>query len=545
MASRASAFLESQGLGKLATQLARLQVYEVEELKEVAPGQLSSILGLTSPQVATLSKSLEDAELMSKAKLQEAEGLASLAATCIIHNPKGAVAPVALEPLGLEALSGPLADLGVKAAGDLADLDPEAWGQPSSRAKLSKVQDARWRALMTAVALEVSRAAMGARWRGATQGKVVEAFRLQGHTAAIWGVAASPDGKALASASGDDTLRMWQIHDAARLKDGASVYLSGKVVGARHVAFTWDSATIVCGTERGEVKVFDAATLKLKRSWDALKAGADEDGDGEDDADTEMAGMALSGDARYVACVFKAPGAVKVFDFKTGKLSFVLAGHKGDVNAVAFCPDHHTLVTGSSDKTLKVWDCKLGSKVGEFSGHTGAVMALAVSHNGKWLVSGGADKKVCVYDMAGAGKGGAAVAPAHTLSGPAELVRSVAITHDSKCAIAGSDDATLHIWDLVGPTGGAPGKPLAPALATTVKNVHPGRDHNKINAIIFTPDTRTLVTGGRDNGIIRLWRVQADDNRDIKAAVGGMSMRASGSGGGRSIAGIGSGSAKY
>jgi hypothetical protein len=66
MASRAAAFLETQGLGKLTAQLARLQVYEVEELKDVAPGQLSSILGLTPPQVATLAKSLEDSELMTK-----------------------------------------------------------------------------------------------------------------------------------------------------------------------------------------------------------------------------------------------------------------------------------------------------------------------------------------------------------------------------------------------------------------------------------------------------------------------------------------------
>jgi hypothetical protein len=67
----------------------------------------------------------------------------------------------------------------------------------------------------------------------------------------------------------------------------------------------------------------------------------------------------------------------------------------------------------------------------------------------------------------------------------------------------------------------------------------------RVLSLLACADTRTLITGGRDNGIIRLWRVQSDDNRDIKAAVGGMSMRTSGSGWGRSIAGAGSSSGKW
>lgn len=65
---------------------------------------------------------------LCRARLAESEGIASLAHTCVVVSPKAALAATALAPLGLEAMAAPLSDMGVKVAGDLADLDPDSWG---------------------------------------------------------------------------------------------------------------------------------------------------------------------------------------------------------------------------------------------------------------------------------------------------------------------------------------------------------------------------------------------------------------------------------
>jgi len=47
---------------------------------------------------------------------------------------------------------------------------------------------------------------------------------------------------------------------------------------------------------------------------------------------------------------------VRIWDARTGELLETLRGHRGSVWSVAFTPDGHGLVNGSSDKTLKYWD---------------------------------------------------------------------------------------------------------------------------------------------------------------------------------------------
>jgi len=87
-----------------------------------------------------------------------------------------------------------------------------------------------------------------------------------------------------------------------------------------------------------------------------------------------------------------------------GALSTPLAGHTSYVDAVAFSPDGHTLVTGSADQTVRLWNVAdpahptpLGSPL---TGHTNAVDAVAFSPDGHTLASGSWDHTVRLWNVA-------------------------------------------------------------------------------------------------------------------------------------------------
>jgi WD40 repeat protein len=123
---------------------------------------------------------------------------------------------------------------------------------------------------------------------------------LKGHTHPVWGpivnsVAFSPDGKALASGSVDETIKLW---DEATGK--STVWFQGLTYGVSSVAFRPDRKTL--------------ATIE----W--------------------------------------LDGTIKLWDVATGKNTATLKGHSRGVLSVAFSPDGKTLASGSDDDTIKLWD---------------------------------------------------------------------------------------------------------------------------------------------------------------------------------------------
>jgi hypothetical protein len=158
-----------------------------------------------------------------------------------------------------------------------------------------------------------------------------------GHSAEVRGVAAMPDGKRAVSASGDYTLKVWDV-DTGRV-EGHSAFVSG-------VAVIPDGKRV--GSASGDY------TLKV---WDL---------------DTGPALRTLEGHSSYVYGVAVTPDAtlavsaswdhtLKVWDLETGRALRTLEGHSGYVNGLAVTPDGQRAVSASYDKTLKVWDLDTGT----------------------------------------------------------------------------------------------------------------------------------------------------------------------------------------
>jgi WD40 repeat protein len=166
-------------------------------------------------------------------------------------------------------------------------------------------------------------------------------FTLEGHSQPVFSVAFSRDGKTLVSASGDKTIRLWDVANGL-----ATAILEGHTDKVRAVAFGPDGKTLASGSEDKTIKLWNVAA---------------------------------------------------------DKATATLVGHTGTVLAVAFGPDGKTLASGSQDATVRLWDVATGKNTGTFGEQTvnrrHSYFCGALSPDGKILAVGTSDKKIKLWQI--------------------------------------------------------------------------------------------------------------------------------------------------
>src|SRR6266704_1994015 len=207
-----------------------------------------------------------------------------------------------------------------------------------------------------------------------------------GHANYVSGVAWSPDGpdgKRIASASGDGTVQVWNA------QTGSKIYTyrghSGDVLC---LAWSPDGKYIASGGLDTIVQVWDATsgTHVLKVSGVASRG-----------APAPWNAVAWSPDGKRIA--IGGNGPAQVLDATTGQIIAYYGYHGGIVHAAAWSPDGTYLAIGDSDFTVQVWNVATVRNVYTYSGHTSDVLAVAWSPDGKRIASGGNDATVQVWPV--------------------------------------------------------------------------------------------------------------------------------------------------
>jgi WD40 repeat protein/Tfp pilus assembly protein PilF len=291
-----------------------------------------------------------------------------------------------------------------------------------------------------------------------------ELHTLSGHLDSVVGVAFSPNSERLATASSDETVRIWA------LATGKEVRQLKRDKGIVCVTYSPNGQYIAAGGLNGDLVMWDANNGN--KVWANGPTGI------------PVNSLAFSGRGDLLGSA-GVDRTVTIWNAQTGRPIKSFQGHTDLVLGVAFDPVSDLVVSGSADRTVRGW--RLNGKVFELHGHHGPVQELAISRDGKHLASAGSGEillwdfdtaqdsqiyadhsdEVCAVAFEPRGprfvtasgaflhpqsSGEAIIRDAagrnlHTLSGHTRGVSSVAFSPDAKRITTGSFDLTAKVWD--------------------------------------------------------------------------------------------------
>jgi WD40 repeat protein/transcriptional regulator with XRE-family HTH domain len=245
----------------------------------------------------------------------------------------------------------------------------------------------------------------------------------QAHIASVPALAFSPDGRTLASASHDGSVKLWDVEEGTVLWTGWHI---GGIIGA---IFAPDGRLLATGGGDTLVRLWDA------RSGTNVQTLAGQGG--------AVCSVAWSPDGRLLASGCS-DGSIWVWqpevpepDTRVQRLS----GHTRWVTGLAFAPDGAQLASASLDGSVKLWDMERFDCLQTFSGHTDQVIRVAWSPDGRTLASAGIGQTIRLWDL----KEGRSQA---VLQGHSAAIYALAFTPDSRTLLSGSNDDTVRVWDV-------------------------------------------------------------------------------------------------
>ncbi|AFZ10820.1 WD40 repeat-containing protein (plasmid) [Oscillatoria nigro-viridis PCC 7112] len=294
---------------------------------------------------------------------------------------------------------------------------------------------------------------------------------FKGHSAPVYSVLFSSDGKTLVSGSADGIITVRNLNG-----DREHHTLIGHIQAVISLAFSPDGKTLVSGSADSTIKLWNFNTGQEIQSLIGHVSS--------------VISIVISPDSKTLVSS-SADTTIKLWDLSTAQVKSNLIGHANSVLSVAISPDGQTLVSGSADATVKLWDLRTGQEIRTLDEGGGFVFAVCFHPHEPILISVHENRTIKLWNL---------------LSG--EVIRSIP-TSEMVVSVAISP----HGKTLVGASGSSPMWVIGMWNLDTGKMISSFRGYDGpiyhqdiVYTVAFSPDGQTLGSGSKDT-TVKLWGV--------------------------------------
>ncbi|HUT28222.1 MAG TPA: choice-of-anchor Q domain-containing protein [Sedimentisphaerales bacterium] len=257
--------------------------------------------------------------------------------------------------------------------------------------------------------------------------------------------AVSPDGKVIAEANQDGTIRVRNVESGESMLEFPAI--EAELKRCETIIFSPDGRLLACAYSAGAMRIIN------------LETGRESKHEG-----IHVQSLAFSPDGKILASG-DPRGRVLLWDTATGDEIVRARSHCRDVQGAVFSADSQTVTTTGEDGMVCVWDAATGVNRRMLEGSEGAL-----SPDGQMLASRTQDHSVIIQDIA-TGK------VVHTLRGHQDWIDHIAFAADGKTLATVDRKVVLRLWDV-----------------TIGREIHKfdlsGRD---VDLMVFSPDSRILA----------------------------------------------------